>query len=525
MDRHPGPARPVSGRPERWALRDRSTQARHELGYGTSPPRGVSRLTVSKHCASRVAHGVHNGPLGTVVGDSDLAVARTFDLIVIGSGTAAGAVAARCRTAGWTVAMIDKQPFGGTCALRGCDPKKVLVGAAAVVDGARALSGKGVSPNGLAIDWAELMRFKRSFTDPYPERRRTSLARAGIETFNGIARFVGRSQLAIGDSTVLTASRAILVATGARPADLPIDGREHLVTSDQFLELPSLPPTVTFVGGGYISFEFAHIAARAGARVTIIHRGKRPLPRFDPDLVDRLVARTSALGIDVRLEAEVRAIESLGTLCRVTFRDAQGDATVDADLVVHGAGRVADINDLSVDAAGVRASRAGIEVNQHLQSVSNAMVWAAGDSAATGGPPLTPVAGYEGRIVAANLLDGPHVTADYHAIPSVVFTVPPLAGVGLTESQAREQGFDVTVNHQETATWYSSRRVGEEFSAFKVLVENASRRILGAHLLGPYADETINLFALAMRSGVTADRFKEMLWAYPTQASDTPYMV
>ena len=449
---------------------------------------------------------------------------RTFDLIVIGSGSAAGTVASRCRAAGWTVAMIDKQPFGGTCALRGCDPKKVLVGAAAAVDAARALSGKGVRPNGLAVDWAQLMQFKRTFTDPVPEQRKSSLARSGIETFDGIARFIGPSQLTVGTST-LEATRAIVIATGAQPADLSIQGREHVMTSDRFLELASLPPTLTFIGGGYISFEFAHVAAGAGARVTILHRGQRPLARFDPELVDRLIARTSAAGIDVRLEAEVRAVESLGSLCRVTFRDAHGDGVIDSDLVVHGAGRVPDIGALSVDAAGIRASRDGIEVNQYLQSVSNPIVWAAGDCAATDGPPLTPVAGYEGRIVATNILEGPHITADYRAIPSVVFTLPPLAGVGLLEEEARKQALDFTVNHQDTASWYSSRRVGEEFAAFKILVENGTGRILGAHLLGPHADETINLFALAMRFGITADQFKQMLWAYPTQASDTSYMV
>ena len=420
--------------------------------------------------------------------------------------------------------MIDKQPFGGTCALRGCDPKKVLVAAAAAVDAARALSDSGVRVNGIAIDWAELMRFKRTFTDPYPAKRKSSLARAGIETFDGVARFIGPSQLNVGELT-LEATRAVVIATGAKPADLSIDGREHLVTSDQFLELASLPPTVTFIGGGYISFEFAHVASQAGARVAIIHRGKRPLTWFDPDLVDRLVSRTAALGIDVRLGAEVRSIESLGSQYRVTFRDGQRDACVDSDRVVHGAGRVPDIAELSLDAGGIRASPAGIEVNRYLQSVSNPMVWAAGDCAATDGPALTPVAAYEGRIVATNLLDGAHVTPDYRAIPSVVFTSPPLAGVGLLEEEAREQALDFNVNHEDTSLWNSSRRAGAKFAAFKVLVENRTGRILGAHLLGPHADETINLFALAMRSGVTADQFKQMLWGYPTQASDTSYMV
>ena len=180
-----------------------------------------------------------------------------------------------------------------------------------------------------------------------------------------------------------------------------------------------------------------------------------------------------------------------------------------------------DIGDLSVEAAGIRASDAGIEVNQYFQSVSNPMIWAAGDCAATNGPRLTPVAAYEGRIVATNLLEGPQATADYRAIPSVVFTLPPLARVGLLEKEAREQGLDFAVNHQQTDSWNSSRRAGEAFAAFKVLVENRTGRILGAHLLGPHADETINLFAMAMRFGMPADQFKQMLFAYPTQASDT----
>lgn len=449
---------------------------------------------------------------------------RSFDLIVIGSGSAAGNVASRCRASGWTVAMVDKRPFGGTCALRGCDPKKVLVGAAAALDAARAFSGKGIRPNGLAVDWAELIQFKRTFTDPYSERRRAALARAGIETFQDVARFTSPSQLTVGDVT-LEATRAIVIASGAKPVDLPIQGRELLLTSDGFLELPSLPSSLAFIGGGYISFEFAHVAARAGARVTILHRGSRPLPKFDPDLVDRLVARTRALGVDVRLRAEVRAIEAIEKRRRVTFREPGGDAETEADLMVHGAGRVPDLDDLNLGAAGVQASRDGVLVNEFLQSVSNSHVYAAGDCAATGGPALTPVAGHEGHIVAANLLDGHHLTADYTAVPSVVFTIPPLARVGLMEAEAREQGLRFAVRHEDTSTWYSSRRLGEQFSAYKVLVEDGSGRILGAHLLGPQADETINLFALAMRAGVTADQFKRTLWAYPTHGSDTQYMV
>lgn len=449
---------------------------------------------------------------------------ETFDLVVIGSGAAAQNVASRCRAAGWTVAMIDKRPFGGTCALRGCDPKKVLVGAASAVDAARLLSGKGVRPDDLTIDWAELIRFKRTFTDSRPETLKAKLAESGIATFQETARFVGPAHIRVGDST-LTATRAIVVAAGARPADLPMDGREHLTTSDRFLDLPWLPRSIIFIGGGYVSFEFAHVAARAGARATIVNRGTRPLVEFDPDLVDRLTARTRALGVDVRLGAEARAIAAVDGRYRVTIDRQGGTDTIDADLVVHGAGRVPELDDLALDAGAIRHSPEGIHVNEYLQSVSNPIVYAAGDCAATEGPALTPVASYEARIVATNLLEGNHATPDYEAIPSVVFALPPLARVGLHESEARARGLSFITHYEETAAWYSSRRLGEGCSAFKVLVEQDSRRIVGAHLLGPHADETINLFALGMRTGTTADRFKELLWAYPTQGSDIAYMV
>jgi glutathione reductase (NADPH) len=259
--------------------------------------------------------------------------------------------------------------------------------------------------------------------------------------------------------------------------------------------------------------------------VTILHRGVRPLEHFDSDLVDRLVVRSEELGIDLRTRTDVQRVEALGSLWRVHARDGTSQSTVDVDLVVHGAGRVPDLDGLDLEAAGVQSSRAGVTVNEYLQSVSSPMVYAAGDCADSGGPPLTPVAGYEGRIVAANLLEGHHTTPDYTGVPSAVFTIPPLASVGLGEEEARGRGLRFTTRHDDTSGWYSSRRVGERHSAFKVLVEEGTDRILGAHLLGPHADETINLFALAIRAGVPATQFKQMFWAYPTHASDTAYMI
>src|SRR5690348_7836484 len=202
--------------------------------------------------------------------NKDLGVTRKLDVVVIGTGEAASAVASRCRSAGWQVAVIDSLPFGGTCALRGCDPKKVLVGAADVIDWTRRMQGKGIATQSTRIDWPALMRFKRTFTDPVPESRQHGFDEAGIATFHGRARFVDRTRLQVNENVL--SAHFVHIAAGARPAALHIDGEDQLITSDQFLDLDELPKRITFAGGGYISFEFAHLAARAGAEVRIIHR-------------------------------------------------------------------------------------------------------------------------------------------------------------------------------------------------------------------------------------------------------------
>ena len=208
--------------------------------------------------------------------------------------------------------------------------------------------------------------------------------------------------------------------------------------------------------------------------------------------------------------------------------DAQGrKETIDADLVIHGGGRVPNTEGLDLRAADVATEpEGGVRVNEFLQSVTNPRVYAGGDAAASPGSlPLTPVAGYEGIIVASNLLKGNTQRPDYRGIPSVVFTVPPLAGVGLTEAEARAQQLDVRINFEDTSGWYSNRRVAETCAMFKVIVDDKADRIVGAHLLGPHAEEVINLFALAIRSGVPATELKHLLYAYPTSGSDAPYMI
>lgn len=448
---------------------------------------------------------------------------KGFDLIAIGTGAAGSTAAYKCRSAGWEVAIIDSRPFGGTCALRGCDPKKVLVGAAELIDRTRRMEGKGISAKGAELDWPSLMRFKKTFTDPVPQNREKGFVKAGIATFHGRTRFINQTTVQVGADTLT--GRFVLIASGAKPVALAIPGQAYLTTSDQFLELDQLPRRIIFVGGGYISFEFAHVAARAGAQVKILHRGARPLEGFDADLVGQLAQATREIGIDVRVNTAVEAVEKDGDHFVVKTSTQEGKQAFEADLIVHGAGRVPDIDDLDLEKAGVVRERKGVSVNEFLQSVSNPAIYAAGDAAASGGLPLTPVASMEGHVVASNMLKGNHRKPDYRGVPTVVFTLPPLASVGLLEDAARDQGLKFKVKHEETANWYSSRRVGLKYSGFKVLVEEGSNQILGAHMLGEHAEEVINLFGIAIRSGLKAENLKTMIYAYPTSASDLSYMV
>lgn len=466
---------------------------------------------------------------------------KMFNIIVIGTGVAASTVAWECHSTGWKTAVIDSRPFGGTCALRGCDPKKVLVSVAELIDWARRMQDKGVSrkvTTEISLDWGQLMQFKRTFTEPVPKDREDSFNKAGIATFHGNARFTGPNTIRItneGNSSDQTiTSENILIATGSKPAKLNIIGEENVVTSDQFLDLDKLPENITFIGGGYISFEFAHLAARAGSNVTILHRGKVPLAGFDLDLVNILLKRTNEVGINVKLETSVKKVDikdngkgfAVHLSTSENVHNKIDDKIVETGLVVHGAGRVPDTENLDLESGGVQSEpNGGIKVNQYLQSITNPSVYAAGDAAATQGIPLTPVGVYEGQIVAQNLLGRKLIQPNYEGIPSVVFTIPPLASVGLQEHTAKQLGLQFRTNFQETSSWYSSRKIGESCSGYKVLVDEANNRILGAHLLGTHAEEVINIFALAIRLGLDLDAIKQGIYTYPTNSYDIRYML
>ncbi len=448
---------------------------------------------------------------------------REYDVIVIGTGVAGSDVALRCREAGLQVAITDHRSYGGTCALRGCVPKWVLAGAAEAVSRIHNQQGAGIRGT-VSIDWPELIAFERSFTDPVPQRKEETFQGAGIHTYRGFARFAGPNQVLIGDE--LFAARHIVIATGAVPRPLGVPGADLVTSSDDFFYLKTLPEKIVFIGGGYISFEFAHVATRAGAKTAILQRSGQVLKGFDHDIVDHLVQASRDIGIDIQVNMPLLSVEKAADGGLRVHAGKKGDERIfEADMVIHGAGRVPAIEELDPGAGEIETDRRGVRVNEHLQSISNPAVYVAGD-ANPRGVPLTPVAVMDAHIVTDNILHGNTRTADYSVVPSAVFTTPPLAAVGLTEAAAKEKGVSYIVHSGDLSERFTNRATNLRPVAYKILIDSGSRRILGAHLIGRHVEEVINVFALAIKHGLTVDdlTLDAIPWAYPSNVYDIIYM-
>ncbi|MEO6913948.1 MAG: FAD-dependent oxidoreductase, partial [Candidatus Baltobacteraceae bacterium] len=265
-------------------------------------------------------------------------------------------------------------------------------------------------------------------------------------------------------------------------------------------------------------------ARRAGAEVTILEQGPSPLIGFDASLVDRLVALGAGIGIAVRANTDVVGVQKMELGFEIRLSELGAAQKLVADLVVHGAGRIPDVAELGLDLANIEIGDRGIAVNEYLQSTSNPAVYAAGDCVRAGGLPLTPVAGLEGETAGRNVTAGNTATLDFSGLASIVYTLPSLASVGLSEEQAKKKGISFKTHAGDATTWYSSRHVNAAAACYKVLVDDRDN-IVGAHFLGPNVEELVNLFSLAVRAKIPGSVMKEVLYAWPTTASDMEYML
>ncbi len=442
---------------------------------------------------------------------------KQFDLVVIGGGNTGLTVANRVSLAGRRVALVDKGPVGGLCSLAGCNPKKVFVRASEVLDEVRRAAEHGVDVSNIAVDWERVWRRKHSFTDPVPESTEQGLAQKGVERIRGVARFI-TPDILIGADEELRAD-AFVIATGSTPRRLTFPGAELTRTTDDILELRRPPERMVIVGAGVVAFEFAHVFARLGTQVTILMRSHRALGGFDDDFVEHAVEFTKTLGVEFIPETKVTAVRESNGAMRVDFACPGCSHWREADFVLNAAGRVPAIDELDLPAAHVETWRRGVLVNDYLRSTTNRRIFAGGD--AHGLLQLSPVASYDGRIIARNFLEGDVATVDYSSVPQAIYTTPPLATVGLTETEARQRGLTVKVSVNNMKSWKVYAIAGEPVAWAKIVADASSGRILGAQLFGAGAGDTIHIYALAIRCALTTNDLSEMVYAYPTFASTT----
>lgn len=435
-----------------------------------------------------------------------------YDVIVIGGGNGGQGAAFRTARGGKKTALVDRGDVGGLCALRGCNPKKVMVRATEVLDEVRRAGMHGITTGDVAIEWSKVIDRLHTFTDPIPDQVEQSLAKSGIARLRGTATFTAPDRIAV-DGRELTAD-TFVVAAGSHPRRLGIAGEELAHTSDDVFELREAPRRMAIIGAGVVALELGFVFARLGTQVTVIARGDHVLGgEFDRDFLSPIVDHAKRIGIRFIWNASSRSIERIANGLRVDL----GGSSVEADYVLNAAGRTAAIEALDLAKANVHGDEHGIEVDEYLCSPHNPRVYAAGD--AHGEWQLSPVASYEGRVIARNILAPRSHAVDYGTIPRAVFTTPPLACVGISEDKARKQGRDVTAIVNDMTTWKVHSIAGDELARTKTIVDRKTHEVLGAQLCSPTAGDTIHVFALAIRHGMTSDALEDLVYAYPTPSS------
>jgi glutathione reductase (NADPH) len=447
---------------------------------------------------------------------------RSFDVVILGGGNAGMGVTVATREAGLTVAMIEPDLLGGTCPNRGCMPKKVLVAAAHALDEIERAKAHHITVRKPSLDWAALIDREKAMIAGIPASLGQLMERRGVEVIRDPGRFAGPNAVAAGGETL--DAKHIVIATGSTPRKLPFPGSELMITSDDVLSERRLPESVVFIGGGVIALEFSHVYARAGAKVTILEMLPRLLDNFDADAVAQLRRETEWIGVAIQTGVEVARIERSGDRLRVVYGEGGSEHTVEAERVVNGAGRVANLDGLDLAAGNVETEHGRIALDAHLRSASNPAVYVCGDAVATT-PQLSPIATYQGRIVGRNIVDGPNHTPDYAGIPSCVFTVPALASVGLTQAAAEAKGIEFRAAVNNMHEWLSGRTYAERAAWAKVLIEEKTDRIIGAHILGHAGEELIHIFALAMKHNIGASDVRDLVYGFPTFSADIKSML
>ena len=436
-----------------------------------------------------------------------------FDLFVIGAGSG-GVRAARVAAAhGARVGICEESRVGGTCVIRGCVPKKLLVYASHFAEDFEDAAGYGWTVDNACFDWSALIRAKDAEIDRLNRVYLDLLSGSGVELFEERGVFEGPHEIRVGDRTV-TAER-ILIATGGRPWLPEIPGIEHAITSNEAFYLETLPERVAVIGGGFIACEFAGIFNGLGASVTQLYRGDAVLRGFDED-VRRVVSRELAnKGIDLRLERQVQSIERGANGLILALDDGE---TLEVDEVLYATGRVPNVRGLGLEKAGLEVKADGrIAVDEYSQT-SVEHIYAVGD--VTSRVNLTPVALHEGHVFADTVYGDRVRPVNHEFVPSAVFSQPPVGTVGYSEEDALHHIGKIDVYLSEFRPMKHTLSGRDEKTMMKLIVEQQSQKVVGIHVVGMDAPEIVQGFAVAVKAGLTKEQFDCTIGIHPTAAEE-----
>ena len=442
-----------------------------------------------------------------------------YDLFVIGGGSG-GVRAARVAAAhGARVSLAEEYRLGGTCVIRGCVPKKLLVYGAHFAEDLQDARRFGWEVKDCTFDWAtlrdnvlaEVERLEGIYTD--------ILDRNEVEIFQQRATVTGPNEVTLADGSVLSVA-TILIAAGARPVVPDVPGAEHGITSNEMFHLDAVPKRAVIAGGGYIANEFAGILHEFDCEVTIVNRGDRILRHYDEQVRDRLLQISLTKGINFKFNAPFRKIEKRknGSL-RIQL---EGSSPIDADLLLWAVGRTPNTQGLGLEKLGVELGRNGaILVDEDNQS-SVPSIYAIGD--VTDRVQLTPVAIREGQAFADTMFGNKPTRVDYTNIPSAVFSHPPIAAVGLTEGQARDKLGTYKTYVSDFRPMKNVLAGRNERSLYKMIVDEETEKVVGIHMIGPDAPEILQAAAIAVKAGLTKSQFDETIALHPTMSEELVLM-
>jgi len=440
-----------------------------------------------------------------------------YDLVIVGSGSAAFAAAIRARDLGARVLMVESGTLGGTCVNVGCVPSKFLLRAAEVYHLARHHGYAGISTHVGPVDWPALVAQKAELVRALRKEKYADLVELyGWDLVQGRARFIDGETLAVDGRTVRAS--AYIVATGASPAVPPVEGLAEAgyLTSTTAMELEALPASLAVIGANAIGLEMGQLFARLGVRVTLIEILPRVAPFEEPEVSEAIAAAFRAEGIEILTGAQVRRVERTPAGKRLWVQvDGELRSLEVADVLV-ATGRRPNTDGLGLDRAGIQTDRRGAIVVDEFLQTTNPRVWAAGDC--TGAPQFVYVAAYEGAVAAENALDGNRRRVDLSVVPRVTFTSPALAAVGWTEAQAREQGYTVRTTVMPVSVLARAWVNRDTRGLFKLVADAATDRLLGVHVVADNAGEVIYAAQLALQAGLRVSDLARTLAPYLTMA-------